>query len=436
MSSKNIFTDDTTIQTLTGPDINSHYILWGCAAFIFIAIVWAYFAVLDEVSRGEGKVIPSSQVQVIQNLEGGIIEKILVREGEIVEKGQVLMEIDDTFFSSSLKESQVRARALEAKLARLMAETSNVELQFPTSLALDHPELVKNEKALYSSRQRELNTKLSTLKSQTDQKLNALQELISKKRKTARSHELIKQELDLTEPLLAEGAVSKVEVIRLKRQANELKGALDEINIAIKRAQLAVEEARSKMKEIANSFRSSSLSELNTVRAELGPILENRAALKDRVDRTQVRSLIKGTIKQIFINTIGGVVSPGMDLIEIVPLNDTLLIEAYIRPADIGFIHPGQNAIVKITAYDFSIYGGLPATVEHISADTVKNDADEEMYEIHVRTRSALHDKRGNILPIIPGMLATVDILTGEKSVLDYILKPILKTKQQALRER
>ncbi len=436
MSSKNIFTDDTTIQTLTGPDINSHYILWGVAAFIVIALIWAHFAVLDEVSRGEGKVIPSSQVQVIQNLEGGIIEKILVSEGDIVEKGQVLMEIDYTLFTSSLKESQVRARALEAKLARLMAETSNVELQFPSNLALDFPVLVKNEKALYSSRQRELNTKLSTLKSQADQKLNALQELISKKRKTARSYELIKQELDLTEPLLADGAVSKVEVIRLKRQANELKGELDEINIAIQRSQLAVEEARSKMKEIANSFRSTSLSELNTVRAELGPILENRAALKDRVDRTQVRSLVKGTIKQIFVNTLGGVVSPGMDLIEIVPLNDTLLVEAFIRPADIGFIHPGQNAIVKITAYDFSIYGGLPAIVEHISADTVKNEDDEDMYEIHVRTKNALHDKRGKVLPIIPGMLASIDILTGEKSVLDYILKPILKTKQQALRER
>lgn len=438
LSDKNL-SDDISIKTLKGPSISSHYILWGAATFMVIAIIWANFAVLDEVSRGEGKVIPSSQVQVIQNLEGGIVKQILVAEGQVVEQDQVLMIIDDTQFTSSLQESRVRAKSLEARIARLIAETRNIALRFNADLEGNYPELIRNEKALYSSRQRELETKLSTLQSQVDQKESALNELISKKTKLERSYQLIKQELELTEPLLEDGAVSKVEVIRLKRQANEIKGEIAETEIAINRSQLSVEEAKSKMFEIAVGFRSASLDDLNRSRAELAPLIESSTALEDRVNRTHVKSPVKGTIKQIFVNTIGGVITPGMELIEIVPLNDTLLVEAYINPSDIAFIHPGQEAIVKVTAYDFAIYGGLPATVEHISADTVKPEGyeqDKDYYEIRVRTKSALHDKHGKPLPIIPGMQASVDILTGHKSVLDYIMKPILKAKQRALTER
>ncbi len=439
MDNKKKFSNDIAINTLRDPNISSHYILWGALAFIIIALTWAYFAKLDEVSRGEGKVIPSSQIQVIQNLEGGIIEKILISEGQIVNKDQVLMIIDDTQFTSSLKESEVRVKTLKAKITRLVSETRNTPLKFHKDLENSSSDIVKSEKALYSSRQRELETRLSTLKSQVDQKNSVLKELISRNLKTSRSYELIKQELDLTEPLLIDGAVSKVEVIRLKRQANELAGEITEAKIAINRSQLSVEEAKSKMHEIAVGFRSASLDELNKTRAELAPLIEGSAALKDRVKRTQVKSPVQGTIKQIFINTIGGVIAPGMDLLEIVPLNDTLLIEAYIKPSDIAFIHPGQNAIVKITAYDFAIYGSLPGNVEHISADTVRpeeRNKEEDFYEIRVRTRNELSDKFGQPLPIIPGMQASVDILTGEKSVLDYIMKPILKTRQKALTER
>ncbi|NQY42855.1 MAG: HlyD family type I secretion periplasmic adaptor subunit [Legionellales bacterium] len=378
MNKEKKLSDDITIGTLKGPSTSSHYILWGALAFILIGLIWANFAILDEISRGEGKVIPSSQVQVIQNLEGGIIKNILVSEGEIVEKNQILMVIDDTQFTSSLKESEVRVKALQAKITRLVSETRNVPLQFSYALEKNYPDIVKNEKALYSSRQRELETRLSTLKSQVDQKNSSLKELISKKYKLTRSYELIKQELDLTEPLLIDGAVSKVEVIRLKRQANDLSGEIEETKISINRSQLSVEEAKSKMHEIAVGFRSASLDELNRTRAELAPLVEGSAALEDRVKRTQVKSPVRGTVKQIFINTIGGVITPGMDLLEIVPLNDTLLVEAYIKPSDIAFIHPGQDAIVKITAYDFAIYGGLPGNVEHISADTVKPEGQEQ----------------------------------------------------------
>lgn len=439
MDKKKNFSDYITIKTLKGATISSHYILWGAVLFILVALIWAYFATLDEVSRGQGKVIPSSQVQIIQNLEGGIVKKLLISEGDIVEEGQTLMIIDDTQFSSSLKESEVKVKALQAKITRLVAETRNTPLRFNKDLEKNYKEVVNNEKALYSSRQRELDTRLTALQSQVDQKNSSLNELISKNEKLTRSYKLTKQELDLTEPLLKDGVVSKVEVIRLKRQANDLKGEIDENEIAIKRSRLSVEEANSKMYETAVGFRSASLNELNKARAELAPLLEGRTALKDRVSRTHVKSPVKGTVKQIFVNTIGGVISPGMDLIEIVPLNDTLLVEAYIKPAEIAFIHPGQIAIVKITAYDFAIYGGLPGNVEHISADTVKpegNETEDDLYEIRVRTKNALLDKHGQPLPIIPGMQASVDILTGQKSVLDYILKPILKAKQLALTER
>lgn len=431
--------NDNSIKTLKGASSTSHYILWVSAVFLVLIIIWAKFAVLDEVSKGEGKVIPSSQVQVIQNLEGGIIKEILVHEGQVVAKGETLMTIDDTQFASSLQESLVKLKMLETKLTILMAEAEESTPTFDAKLQQDFPNIVKNEMNLYQSRQDQLQSLLAVLDSQTQQKKNLLAELTAKQDRLASSVQLIKKELSLTEPLLAEGVVSEVEIIRLQRQANNLDGEYKETSIAMQRAELAVKESLSKIQETKLSFKSESLTTLNSAKIEMSILIENRKTLADRVDRTVVTSPVDGTIKQIFINTIGGVIAPGMELIEIVPLNDTLLIEAFVKPADIAFIHPGQEAIVKITAYDFSIYGGLPAILEHISADTVRPDGQnnqQDLYEIHVRTKNSLYDKQGNLLPIIPGMQASVDVLTGQKSVLDYILKPILKTKQEALRER
>lgn len=430
------FLADTNLETLSGPSPSSHYIIWFSLLFISIGLLWANFAVLDEVSRGEGKVIPSSEIQIIQNLEGGIVQQILVKEGDVVKKNQTLLLIDATRFSSSYKETFVKIKSLEAKLIRLQAEVDLTELTFPEDKFKSFPDLVKNEQALYESRKEELNTRISTLENQVAQKTQEIAELETKKTQLTKSLDLINQELDMTKPLLAEGAVSQVEILRLERQANDLKGELDASIIAVKRMADAAEEAKSKLKEVQTSFRSTVYDEITKTKAELAPLLESNLALEDRVNRTIIRSPVDGTIKKLNITTIGGVVQPGMDLVEIVPLNDTLLIEAHIKPADIGFIHPGQNAMVKITAYDYAIYGGLPATVEYISADTIKNEKDEHFYEIRVRTKKGLIDKSGKPLVIIPGMMATVDILTGEKTVMDYLLKPVLKAKQKALTER
>lgn len=368
----------------------THIILWISLLFFIVAIIWANYAILDEVTTGQGKVIPSSEVQVIQNLEGGIIQNIFVKEGQIVKKDQILMQIDNTRFMASYAEAEKKIDALEIEIIRLNAEISDKKPVFPDKFIKTYPHLVQDQLSLYESRMRELN-------------------------QLKKSLELAQKELDLTRPLLKGGSVSEVEVIRLERSVSEIKGNIEK-------------------------FKSEELDKLNKARTELFALVEANKADKDRLTRTTVRSPVYGIVKQIKTTTIGGVVQPGSDLLEIVPLDDTLLIEAKIRPSDIGFIHPGQKAMVKITAYDFSIYGGLEGVVEHISADTIideKTDKKEESYYIvKVRTEKNYLGTEKKPLPIIPGMQATVDILTGQKSVLQYLLKPILKAKQSALRER
>ncbi|AOU72947.1 HlyD family type I secretion periplasmic adaptor subunit [Legionella pneumophila] len=368
----------------------THIILWTSLLFFIVAIIWANYAILDEVTTGQGKVIPSSEVQVIQNLEGGIIQNIFVKEGQIVKKDQILMQIDNTRFMASYAEAEKKIDALEIEIIRLNAEISDTKPVFPDKFIKTYPHLVQDQLSLYESRMRELN-------------------------QLKKSLELAQKELDLTRPLLKGGSVSEAEVIRLERSVSEIKGNIEK-------------------------FKSEELDKLNKARTELFALIEANKADKDRLTRTTVRSPVYGIVKQIKTTTIGGVVQPGSDLLEIVPLDDTLLIEAKIRPSDIGFIHPGQKAMVKITAYDFSIYGGLEGVVEHISADTIideKTDKKEESYYIvKVRTDKNYLGTEKKPLPIIPGMQATVDILTGQKSVLQYLLKPIIKAKQSALRER
>ncbi|MEE9452377.1 MAG: HlyD family type I secretion periplasmic adaptor subunit [Gammaproteobacteria bacterium] len=373
---------------LEKPKRSAHVILWIFVAFIIVAITWANFAILDEVTTGQGKVIPSRQVQLIQNLEGGIVSEILVTEGEIVEKGQVLIIFDDTRFSASFSEARQNRIVLEFEIARLSAQTEDKPLVISEELQTSHPGIYASETSLYHSW------------------MNGLDQL-------RQAFNLADRELQLTKPLVAKGAVSEVEVLRLQRQINELQG------------------------QIIN-FRTEALNELNEVRAELLALRESNIIHADRLHRTKVRSPVRGIVNQIKVTTIGAIGQPGTDLMEIVPLDDTLLIEAKIRPSDIGFLHPGQKAMVKITAYDFSIYGGLEGTLERISADTLEDeqDKDESFYLIRVRTTENQLGTAGEPLFIIPGMSATVDILTGEKSVLQYFLKPILKAKQNALRER
>lgn len=421
---------------LQRPRAFAHVLLVVIVAFFAIAFTWASYANLNEVTRGDGRVIPSSQVQVVQNLEGGIVADILVREGEIVERGQPLLRINDIRAGAEFRENRERFRSLSGALARLRGEVRGEEVSFADDLVSEAPDVVRNERQLFEIRRDTLASEVAILESQAEQRRQELKELATRRDQLERSLELGREELAITEPLAARRVVPKIDLLRLKRQINDIEGELDSARLAIPRVESALREAERRIDERRLAFRSEAQRELNSIQGEAAALREAMSADADRFDRTEVRSPVRGTVKQLLVTTVGGVVQPGEDLVEIVPLEDSLLIEARLRPADIAFIHPGQAATVKITAYDYAIYGGLEAKVEDISADTIEDERDESFYRIRVRTTENQLTHRGEVLPIIPGMTAQVDILTGEKSVLDYILKPILRAKDEALRER
>ena len=418
--------------------IATQVLLWIIVAFLTIMIVWANLAEVDEFTRGEGKIVPSSDIQIVQNLEGGILAKLLVHEGQVVDKGQPLLQIDDTIFASTFRERALQAEQLTVKSIRLRAGANGRNFDDELLLLSDQfdEKLVASERALYLSQQRQYTAQLDALNQKVTQKQQELSSIKVKQKSVAGSYRLLKRELNLTRPLVAEGAVSQVELLRLERQVNDLKGELARAKLAIPQLESAYNEALNNVDSFTDSYGSEVLQELNDVMAELGRIQQTNRALEDRVERTIVRSPMKGTVKQIKVTTVGGVIQPGMDLVEIVPFDDSLLVDARVRPADIAFIHPNQVAMVKFTAYDFAIHGGLPAKVVHISPDTIVDEEGVSYYQIRLETESSHLGKEEEPLPIIAGMTVQVDILTGKKTIMDYLLKPILKTKQLAFRER
>ncbi|MBX8489858.1 HlyD family type I secretion periplasmic adaptor subunit [Pseudomonas cichorii] len=416
---------------------DSHRLMvWMAAALILTALIWAHYAVLQEVTTGEGKAIPSSKVQVIQNLEGGIVTEIFVREGQVVNKGDTLLRLDDTRFLSNRGESEVDRLTLTAQVERLAAEAEGRPLLLPQEVIDKAPQVAADERAFYESRQRRLDGEQRTLNEQLRQKTQELAEFRSRQEQFRNSLALVQQELDMSIPLVGSGAISPVEILRLKRNAVEMRGSMNANTLAIPRAEAAINEIKSRAQESELTFRSEASRELNEKRSDLAKISANRIAIDDRMTRTTVTSPVRGIVKTLKINTIGGVVQPGSDLLEIVPLEDNLLIEARVRPQDVAFLHPGQKAMVKFSAYDYTIYGGLPARLEMIGADTVTDDKGNSFYLIQVRTDRNHLGEDDRPLLIIPGMVATVDIITGEKSVMDYLLKPVLKGGSEALRER
>jgi adhesin transport system membrane fusion protein len=430
------FMSDSNAAVIIGASRSSHLILVCTTAFIIVALLWAAFANLDEVTRGQGKVIPSTKIQVVQNLEGGILTEILVQEGDFVDKDQPLVRLDDIRFSSSYRETRSKYLTLLARSSRYYAEANDKTIEIPATVWQEDKKLAENEIALFKSRASELQSNIAILKQQETQTKQELAEHNAHENKLARSYELVKQELDMSAPLEADGAISEVEILRLKRSVNDLRGELEATRLAVPRLQSAYKEITSKISDIEISFRTDARSKLNEIEAELSTIEETLRGQEDRVNRTLVTSPVKGTVKQILVTTIGGVVKPGMEIMEIVPLEGNLLVEAHVRPADIAFLRPDQDAQVKLTAYDYAIYGGLPAKLEHISADTITDENGESFYLIKVRTQRNYLGTESHPLKIIPGMTAVVDILTGEKSVLAYLLKPVLRARENALRER
>ncbi|WP_340119984.1 HlyD family type I secretion periplasmic adaptor subunit [Pelagibius sp. 7325] len=406
-------------------------------AFFAVMGVWAHYAVLDEVTRGEGTIVPSSRTQVIQNLEGGILAEILVHEGDIVQAGDVLVRIENTVAQANLEDARSQYLSLQATEARLMAELEGEDaVTFPAGVLEEAPTVAADQQRLFNARRRQLEAQINVLQSQAVQRKQEVAEMNSRRQQLQQSLGLARDELAIMAPLVQKGVMPRIDLIRIERQVADLEGEIRTIGAALPRLQSAQQEANERIEEMKLTAQTDASDELNKTRAERKSIEQSLFAGQDRVTRTAVTSPVRGTVKDMKINTVGGVIQPGEDIMEIVPLDDSLIVEARVRPADIAYLRPDQKAVIKVSAYDFSIYGGLTAKLVRISADTIRDEEGESFYHVYLRTEeNALHH-RGETLPIIPGMTVTAEILTGEKSVLDYILKPILKAKDSALRER
>jgi membrane fusion protein, adhesin transport system len=411
--------------------------IWGVIGFFVFLLLWAHFAIIDEVTKGEGKAIPSSRIQKIQNLEGGIVAQIYAHEGQIVDAGAPLVRLDDTRFASNVGETEADRVAMELRVERLSAEVDNRPLNISDNARKTAPNQASNEESLYQSRRQQLADEIGGLQQQLLQRQQELREFSSKQDQYRNSLGLLRQEIGMSEPLVKQGAISPVEVLRLKRSEVETRGMLDGTTLAIPRAQAAINEVQRKIDETRGKFRSEALAQLNEARTNLSKAQATSKGLEDRVSRTMVTSPVRGIVKQMLVNTVGGVIQPGSDIAEVVPLDDTLLVEAKIRPQDIAFLHPGQEAMIKFTAYDYTIYGGLKGKLEQIGADTVMDEEKKNtFYVIKLRTERSHLGTDEKPLLIIPGMVASVDIITGKKSILSYLLKPIIKSRAEALHER
>ncbi|MBN3142383.1 HlyD family type I secretion periplasmic adaptor subunit [Pectobacterium brasiliense] len=436
--------DEESLQTM--PEVSRamaedsprsiRFTLWAIGAFFLFFILWAGLANIDEVTRGDGKAIPSSRLQKIQNLEGGIITEVFIREGQVVNAGDPLLRLDDTRFASNVGETEADRLALLSRIERLNAEVNGQELVLSEEITTQAPKIAAGEKELYNSRRQQLHNEISGLEEQLIQRQQELRDFSAKEIQFRNSLGLLQQEIKMSEPLIAEGAISKVEVLRLRRAEVETRGQLDSIKLSIPRAESAIKESENKIEETRSRYKSEALSQLSEAQTSLNKIEATGKALEDRVNRTLVVSPVRGIVQQVLVNTIGGVIQPGSDLVEIVPLDDKLLVEAKIRPQDIAFLHPGQDAIIKLTAYDYTIYGGLKGQLEQISPDTVTDKEGNSFYIIRLRTDKNYLGSADKPLLIIPGMVASVDIITGKKTILSYLLKPIIRAKAEALRER
>lgn len=417
--------------------LHRHIILVGLFAFFCVFVVWASFASLDETARGEGQVIPAGEVQVIQNLEGGIVDSFMFKEGDSVKKGDVIMRLRDVGAQSDLGSNEARYLGVVAAITRLQAEVDGKDsVAFPDEVMKKAPQSVTEELNAFRANKEKLQGQLSVLEQQLSQRKQEVSELTTKSNDLAGVIRLSQQERDMTAPLVEKGSAPRIELVQLDRGIKEKQTELNGVRAAIPRANAAISEAQARIAEMKKTFIAEVQTELTTKTAEMNTVKQTLGALEDKKDRTDIRSPVNGTIKDFKINTVGGVVRAGDPIAEIVPVDDNLLVEAKIRPSDIARLRPGMPAMVKITAYDFTIYGGLKGEVSDISADTIKNEKGEFFYRVKVRTKQNSLTRKGETLPIIPGMVATVDIQTGKKTVMEYLMKPFLKTIENSMNEK
>lgn len=408
---------------------------------LFVAFIgWAAFAQVDEIARGEGKVIPASKTQIIQSSEPGVVQEIAVKIGQKVKKDDLIIRLDNTMNASSLGEQQAKARALSARIARLKHEQSgNISSSFdcPADILASAPEICANEQKLLVAKRENFENKLSVLKARLEQRESELNEANANSQRLTENLSVSDREAALVESLTKRGLMAQTEKIRVDREQAELKGQINLSTESMGRIQGALTEARLQVEEVGLDFQQQALDELTQALAELSVVEETLRGARDRVARTDIRSPVDGIVNTLEVNTLGAFVQPGAVVAGIVPTSDTLLVEARVSPRDVAFIRPGQEALIKITAYDFSIFGGLEGKVENITADSILDQhTGEPYYQVRVSTNKAALEKDGKSYSIIPGMICSVDIMTGSKTILSYLLKPINKAREEAMRER
>ena len=417
--------------------VYKHYILFSVVFTILAFIIWANWATLDEVTRGQGQVIPSSEKKTLQSLEGGIVSEFMVHEGQKIKEGDVILRLKDIEAASNLGTNQQRFYGLLATITRLEAEAEGRNtITFDAETKSHAPTSVDEELKSFHANRQNLESQLLVLEQQLQQRLATVQETTTRIKDTAQILEISKKEKELIEPLVERGSAPRIELLQLERSVLQSQTELNSLESNLTSAQAAVEEIQARIEELKNQARAKAQQQLAEKTTELNALRETLYALEDRKTRTDIISPVDGIIQDLLVNTVGGVVKPGEDIVEIIPLDENLLIEAQVRPSDIAFLHPGMEAVVKITAYDFSIYGGLAGELRDISADTIKDEQGQSFYRVRIQTNENELKRKGETLPIFPGMVASVDILTGEKTVMEYIMKPIVKTLDNAMNER
>lgn len=427
---------DRLLMTDEDMPLGTHIMMLSICAFFIIFILWASFAELEVTTRGEGKVIPSKEVQKLSSLEGGIIDEIKIKEGDEVKAGQILVRMRDIAASSDLGSNEARYLGLLAAVTRLQAEVDGRIPEFPKEVMEKYPKAVTEEMAAYRANQDKINSQTIILQQQKSQRQQELSELQIKSSDLSGQMGIIRDRKAMVEPLVARGSAPKMELLELEQSVKEKQTEMNSVGAAMPRARSAIAEADARIKDVVSQARAASQTELSAKQNEMTAIQKGLAGIQDRKDRTEIKSPVNGYVKDLKVYTIGGTVQPGQDFIEIVPKDDQLLVEARIKPKDIAFLYPDQPAMVKITAYDFSIYGGLKGKVVQISPDAVTDEKGESFYQVRVLTTENALKRKDAVLPIIPGMVATVDILTGKKTVMEYLLKPFVKTVSSSMNER
>lgn len=417
--------------------LSKHFLLVFIVLFFAFFILWANFATLDEVTRGMGKIIPSSEVQAMQTIDAGIVDEILVKEGDQVEAGQILARLSDIEASSDLGANRARYLGLLASITRLQAEAEGkTEVVFPAEVEKEAPNSVTEELNSFRANQRQRDGQKKVLQEQLTQREQEVDEINSRIGDLRGVISMQRDEKNMIAPLVAKGSAPKLELLQLERAIKEKTSELNGLQASLPRSKTAVDEAKARLADLESTMKAEAQKELSNKLTEMNEIRERLTALKERKTRKEIRSPVSGTIQDITVKTLGGVVKPGEDFIKIVPKDDQLIVEARVKPSDRAFIYPGQPAVIKLTAYDFAVYGGLKGELLDISADTFEDEKGDTYYRVRLRTYETQLKRKDEVLPIIPGMVASVDILTGKKTVMQYLMKPLIKTLDDAMNER